>query len=478
MKNIYKYLILLLSIVVLSSCTDSIMDDVNKDLNHSSTAEARLLLPSVIVESAFGTTGTDIAWYSSVYIEHSAGTFGQLQTADTRAGCREASLFNNSWNSIYTNLMICKDIMTKCSPTGNEPGNYYCLGIAQLLSAYNLAVLTDMWGQVPWTQALQGSSNYQPAYDKQQNIYNSIFTLLDASIANFSKTTNSVNIAKYDLIYGGVISKWKKAAYSLKARYYLRLSNRVGGTTYLDNALTAVTSGFATAADAFIFNKYEATATGENPWYQFYYDRSYLAVGKTLYDIMVARNDTNRIKTYFLKAADGTYTPAPNGTAIASQADGTYSLSALTDAGQTAATPLMTFHELKFIEAEARFRKGDAAYKTALQAGVEASFTYNSVTGGTAHYTNDVAPLLTSGNELKQIITEKYIAFYEFESIEAYNDYRRTGIPTLHNPANNFANYGFVNRLPYPTSEVTSNSAHIPVVDIFKDKVWWAGGTE
>ena len=121
MKNIFKYLILALSIVAISSCSDDIMDEINKDLNNSENAESKLLLPSVIVETAFGTASTDIAWYSSVYVEHSAGTFGQLQTADNRTGCREASLFNNSWNSVYSNLMVLKDITTKCSPSGTEP---------------------------------------------------------------------------------------------------------------------------------------------------------------------------------------------------------------------------------------------------------------------------------------------------------------------------------------------------------------------
>ena len=62
------------------------------------------------------------------------------------------------------------------------------------------------------------------------------------------------------------------------------------------------------------------------------------------------------------------------------------------------------------------------------------------------------------------------------EAIEAYNDYRRTGIPTMTNPNN--ALTGFVWRFPYPTSETSANSANVPTVDIFAEKVWWAGGSE
>ena len=75
-------------------------------------------------------------------------------------------------------------------------------------------------------------------------------------------------------------------------------------------------------------------------------------------------------------------------------------------------------------------------------------------------------------NELKEIITQKYISFYEYEAIEAYNDYRRTGFPVMHNPNN--ATVGFVNRFPYALSETSSNPENVPVIDVFKDKVWWA----
>jgi len=225
-----------------------------------------------------------------------------------------------------------------------------------------------------------------------------------------------------------------------------------------------------------LFAAYEATATGENAWYQFLNDRSHLSVGKTLYDLMTARTDP-RIAKYFTKIA-GEYVPAPNGTATETQG-GVYSNSLITADGRTAATPMMTYHELMFIQAEAQFRTTSAAWKESLQKAIESNFEFHGLTlaEGTAYFTDVVTPRLTSGNELKEILTQKYIAFYEHEAIEAYNDYRRVpSFLTLNNPNN--TQVGFVWRFPYPTSEEASNSAHIPSVDIFKDKVWWAGGTE
>jgi hypothetical protein len=139
----------------------------------------------------------------------------------------------------------------------------------------------------------------------------------------------------------------------------------------------------------------------------------------------------------------------------------------------------MTYHELKFIEAEAKFRTSDATWQTSLQQAIEANFLFHGLTAaaGTAYFTGQVVPMLTAGNEIKEILTQKYIALYEFEAIEAYNDYRRVpSFLTLNNPFN--ASVGFVWRFPYPTSEEASNSANIPDINIFSAKVWWAGGSE
>jgi hypothetical protein len=140
----------------------------------------------------------------------------------------------------------------------------------------------------------------------------------------------------------------------------------------------------------------------------------------------------------------------------------------------------MTYHELKFIEAEAKFLTGDEGWMYSLGEAIAANFAWQGVDVGLAqdYILNNVVPRLTPGNELKEIITQKYIAFYEFEATEAYNDYRRTGFPTMHNPNNLTATGGFVNRFPFAISEVSSNSANVPLIDVFKDKIWWAGGDE
>lgn len=466
MKTIKIFFLVLLPLLFVA-CSEKVMDDINKDLNDTEIMPASNILPDVELRSAFETTGTDIAWYATVYIEHDAGTWAQSYDADQRSAQNSASLFNNNWNNVYSVMLALSDIIKKTDPTtGTETDNFWARGIAQTLLAYNLAVTTDMWGDVPYTEALKGTANMKPKYDSQQSIYTAINALLDDAIVNLGKTT--VKFPTFDYIYAGDQAKWIKAAYSLKARYALRLVNV--DNTAATKALAAIPNGFASAADAMIFNKFAASATGENPWYQFKVDRSHLSASATLYNYMNDRSDP-RIPLYFTQVG-GVYKPAPSGAAQQTQG-GFYSIAAITatTTGRTAPLPLMSYHELKFIEAEAKFRTGDATWQAALQAAVQASFTYAGATIGT-YYADQVVPRLTAGNELNEILMQKYIAFYEFEAIESYNDYRRTGVPVLKNPNN--ATTGFVNRFPYALSETSSNSENVPAIDVFKNKVWWA----
>ena len=471
----FKILLLAIFPLLFFSCSEDKMDEINRERNEALEMSTQSMLPDVILKSAFEATGTDLAWYASVYIEQSAGTWPQSYDQDKRVGQTDATLMNNLWNGIYDNLNTLKDIIGKTEPDGAEPDAMFARGVAQILTAYNLAILTDSWGEIPWEEALQGAAILQPKYDNQSTIYPKIQQLLSDAITTLSDVT-SRSVAE-DYIYGGSAEAWITAAWSLKARYAMRLSNV--DTDAASDALTFLADGFGSAADNLVFAAYEETASGENPWYQFYFDRSHLSVSQTLYDLMNARNDP-RIAV-FVEQIDGAYAPAPSGAATQTQG-GLYSTSLLTVNGRTAPAPLMTYHELLFIEAEARFRTAPAstaAWQNALADAIAATFEYHGLDAAAAatYFTDEVLPLLTPGNELKEILTQKYIGLFEHEAIEVYNDYRRVpSFLTLNNPNN--ATTGFVWRYPYPTSEESANSANIPDVNVFSDKVWWAGGTE
>jgi hypothetical protein len=464
MKKIFA-LLFIASVII--SCSEDIMDEINIDRNNAQDMDAMNLLPDVILKTAYETTATDLAWYATVFIEHNAGTWAQSWDADRRANLESSSLLNNSWNGLYNVMNSAQIIIDKTDPdTGTEPGNFFARGIAQILMAYNLATTTDFWGRIPYNEAFQGAANLQPAYQDQSTIYPIIFSLLEDGIANISIANRTPG--NKDLFYGGSAEAWIKAGYSFLARYHLQLTNVDPAAS--QKALDAAANGFQETDDQLILSGFAVALPGANPWGEFWYYREHLSVSSTIDDLLTERNDPRRENMY-----DPEGDIAPIGTAV--QTQGGYVQSYYTSGFDAMAEDVIvfSFQELKFIIAEAKYRTGAGDWQDALREAVEASFEFHGAEIGN-YFDEEVIPRLTAGNELNEIMTQKYIAFFDREAIQAYNDYRRTGFPEMQNPNNNIV--GFPHRAPYPVSEVSSNSANVPSVNIYTDRVWWAGGTE
>jgi len=474
----------ILSIAVLAlslwSCSESIMDEINKNVNDPSDMTSNLIITDAMTTSAFSIAGGDFAFYASIYIEHNAGTWGQFYNADIRSSQPSSSTtYNNTWNNIYANLYTLKIVREKCSEGGSEAGNYHTLGIAQILTAYNLASLTDAMGDVPWTEALQPGVVFAPVLDKQEDIYEDVFDLLDEAIANLEKTTIFPSLGGQDLIYNGDIDLWKKFAYGLKARYTMRLSLKAPAYA---NVITFANQSF-TAADEqaqFIYNG----NTSQSPYYCMFQDRDYYGASQSLHDKLVDRNDP-RDDLFFMPypSTGDALVFAPNGTA--NQVQSFYSISAISTI--TAPTYILSYHELEFLKAEAYVRSGNLALAdSALKKAVIAAFQKVNI-GLTAaeavsYFNTSVRPKFTA-NPLSEVMNQKYIAFFEEEAMEAYNDYRRlrargNNVIDLGNPANTNR---FPLRLSYGSSDVTTNSnirdAYGDGTYVYSENVWWAGGT-
>ncbi|MBW3127870.1 SusD/RagB family nutrient-binding outer membrane lipoprotein [Hymenobacter profundi] len=492
MKTIkYTPFLLALGLVFgVGACTEDKLDEIDTNPNTPTDSPVQLLLPQVEVDAAFGISGTDLAWISSVFVEHTTGVHAQFENLDKRAvGSFTNNTTSNNWNDIYAGELVDLNlIIQKGSDGGSEAGAWRYVGIAKVLKAYTLGITTDLFGRIPYSEALQGDALLKPVYDKQQDIYTVIDDLLTDAIVDLDKTS-SKSPTNADLFYGGDAAKWKKVAYSLKARYYNHLSKRDPAGS-ADKALAAAAQGFASPADNFTFTKYTTAAIGQNPWYQEQNDRGHFAVSATFYSILqngtptVTADDDPRIP--FLvdpvgRNASNPRVAAPNGTAIADQGGTTYSRISTNIVDATSAQPLMTYAELKFIEAEAQLRKGNAtAAYDAYVAGVNADLnakggsTYTNSTSTNANVIAFRAKVFMGASNLtlRDIITQKYVAAFPYMSIESYNDYRRTGFPVLNNPKGPAPR-----RFPYPQSEIDTNGDNVPNVPLASG-VWWDDGTE
>lgn len=478
-----KILNILLSVLLVSatwSCSEDVMDDINKNVNDPTDVGSNLIITDAMVATAFSITGSDPAFYASVYVEHNVGIWNQTYNAEIRSGEPiSATTYNNSWNSLYQNLNALKIILEKTSEGGSEEGNFTTLGIAQVLTAYNLAILTDLWGDVPWTEALQPGFIFTPKLDSQESIYAEVFRLLDAAIENLGKTSTFPSLGTQDVIYGGNKNLWLKFAYGLKARYTMRLSLKQPDY----NEVIALANQSFTSSDEQAQFEYNGSTT-MSPFYRFFTDRDYLGASQSLYNKLDARNDPRSDVFWVAHPSAGEFLLAPNGTPDQSQ--GKYAVSALSTV--TAPTYLLSYHEIEFLKAEAYVRLGQLENaQEALKNGVTAAFQKVniglSVEEAEAYFDTDVVTNFNS-NPLGEVMVQKYIAFFEEEAVEAYNDYRRLtamgdNVITLLNPKN--AANQFPHRFTYGASDVTTNenvrAAYGDGTYVYTEKVWWAGGT-
>lgn len=478
-RNIFLSLITGVA-VLLASCSDSIMDKINENPNNPEDMESRLTLTDAMIRTAFSIVGSDLAFYATVYTEHSVGIWNQFYTAERRgAEVISSSTYNNSWVTIYNNLFNLKGVITRCSEGGKEEGNYQNLGIAQILTAHNLATLTDLWGDVPWSEAMQPGVINTPKLDKQETIYTDVMSLLDKGIANLEKYCDYPTLDSQDFFYGGDVEGWIKFAYGLKARYTLRLSHR---NADFANVIAYAEKSF-TSANEECKLEYNGSTTN-SPFYQMYLARDNHGASESFYTKLQERNDPRTDIVYKAHPGGDGFELAPNGNPV--QAQGKYAISAISN--NTAPTYVLSFHELEFIKAEALYRtsKTDEAY-AALESGVIAAMQKVNIAIEDeeieAYFETEAIHNRFIANGLEEIMVQKYIAFFEEEAVEAYNDIRRLtamgdDVIALENNQNNVV--GFPQRFSYGSSDVTTNpniaDAYGDGSYIFTNKVWWAGG--
>jgi hypothetical protein len=517
-RNIIKVRPLCLAIALIAgwtSCSEDTLDTINADINHPTAVSSNFIVTQIETSTAFNITGGDMNSYLAVAMEHEAGAAEQMFNADHRyVTFEEPSSFNNNWSEAYTLLADCKDVISICSEGGAEEGNLVNRGIARTLMAYNLAIITDLFGDVPWTEALDFVTYMSPSLDKQATVYASVFSLLDEALLDFESGVRQT-VGSADVYYGGNTALWIKAVYALRARYTMRLLGRSSNPEQdLNRTLECVSKSFTSATEELKLAKYDAI-TMFNPTYVFCRSRDLNGLSKSLMDKFISRSDPRAnqvaINTSYeiISPDDETYNPIPNGTGDKMQ--GLYSQAA-TNWSETAPTQLMSYHELLFLKAEAQSRLGQDASAT-LKDAVAAAFenlavsinaainsTFKNKVSGVCTLTREVAESYFdntvqaryNANPLREVMIEKYLAFFgaSGESIEAYSDYRRLtylneSFIELANPNNQasaeYAKGHFPLRLAYGSGDTTANE-HIRLAQgdgsfVFSEPVWWAGGS-
>ena len=286
MKYLYG---LALATMLFSSCSENLMDRVNRK-ETSKTADkvaAKFQLTDAEVATAYSTVNGAYAWYVSSYTEQLFGTGNnQMMKAELRNPSETASAttFNNEWNSTYLNLHNIYQMIEKCSEGGINASQSDLLGMAQILNAINWGVLTDLHGDVPFTECFTG--NPAPKIDTQESIYTAILKMLDDAQTNLAN--GGSNAGEQDLFFGGDTEKWSAFGHAVKARYLLHTYGRNKSvlSEVVKEAQAAIDGGF-TGCYLKVFNG----VTADNAWSAYQWSRYYIGSNKTVDDLMLERED-------------------------------------------------------------------------------------------------------------------------------------------------------------------------------------------
>ena len=489
MKKIKQYIIIMIAgLFFLPACTEDFVEK-NTDPNAITDVTPDLLLPGIIRTAV--NQMVDQSWgIGNIVIQHTAKI--QFVSEDRYTWGDRDGLWENMYNNLR-NVQLLIELSDK-----NNAKNYK--GIALIMRAWMYSLLTDAYGDVPYGEATKGITGIlQPKYETQEQIYAGI--LSDLKIANDLLGPGETVVG--DLIYNGDVVKWKKLANSLRLRYLLRISDvkdvKADMQAILANpTLTPVFSEANKNADNGTL-RYLTSAPNQFPLYtarQGSFDEFRLS--KNLGDKLTALGDP-RI-TVFAQPTDASvaagtpkYTGVPNGlnevSALdyaggpnnVSRAGALFFKGSITDRGLNVAKGyIMGYPELQFILAEAVKKGLITSTKTAqwyYEEGITSAFTYVDVTMP-ATYLTSAGVAYNDANALTLIGTQKWISLF-FTGLEAWFDWRRTGIPTITAGVDNVNGGKVPVRFAYPRSEQILNATSLKDAvarqgaDTYNTKVWW-----
>lgn len=455
MKNINKYLLgtILALLVTVTGCD---FGDLNVDPTKLSEGNIK---PSHVLPAATAMTmynqGALAGRMPGILMQHFEG-FDAQQLAYSSYVINESDL-NNLWSwGMYGGAMKDLVVIIRKAQDEENPQPHY-EGIAKVILAHNLNIITTFWGDAPYSEAFEGSELLKPVFDTQESLYGSIQGLLDDAIALLSQPSNPGGPGGDDLIYGGDADLWMKTAYALKARVYMQTTKKDSDAH--TKALSAIANAYDSNDEESMF-AFGTANTEANPYAQFGTQRPNTLIIHPFFHGWMDGNSDPRIGKYMVESGG-----------VWQFFDGPASTKLFWSRNDSP-IPIISNTEVRFLEAEALLRSGNAAgAEAALVDAVEASMDQLGV--ATADYADYVASrasfsgLSTFETQLERVIEEKYVALFGQSEPEVWSDFRRTGYPAITPAAggtNGLNPSGEVpRRFIYPADERSTNDVNMKV---------------
>ncbi|MGI4734666.1 MAG: SusD/RagB family nutrient-binding outer membrane lipoprotein [Janthinobacterium lividum] len=525
--------------------------DVNSNPNNATSVTPDALLGTALVTTAANYSGAATNYNS--YASFAVGYWGKSGTvsgfSEERTYNYSSTYYQGLWNATYDNLSDYNLIQQQGATSGYQ--NH--AAIARIMKVYNFLLLVDEYGDIPYTNALQGIANTIPTYDKATDIYKDLVVQLKGAVTDINAAPTSARaVSTEDVVFGGNMTRWKQFANSLRLRILLRESstNDAALNSYVTTEMATLQSNSATdgyiTTDVVVQPGYAANTNQQNPFYNRYgiaagatranAEYSYIVPSK--YIIRQYEGDAKNSPASFVDGriaqlytvgtidSVAAYSGTDLGEANPPQFDPTTTrvgsrllLGGAFLRGATAPTVLMLLSEHLFSKAEAETRSlltnGNA--KQDFLDGIQSSFlttfraattapiavsTAVTTTAGVSQYNAYINAPTNANNGLviwekttttvpngtdatttplatpravsnqEKILYQKYLAENTIASTEAWDDFRRTGLPKFKISAQ-AGTSPLPKRLIYPQTEVSTNNANIPTGVTQFTRIFW-----
>ncbi|SEA64524.1 SusD/RagB family nutrient-binding outer membrane lipoprotein [Pedobacter hartonius] len=502
-RHFYKISFAILSLVILSSCQKG-FGDLNTNPNASPVVNPAFTFTKAQLDGAanalillqgtmqYTTSYNDVAGFGAKYVlSQSSASYAAFTNA-----------YPKEVNEIISVINTIKD----------DPAQTNLLAASRIWKAYIISRLTDLYGDIPYTQAGKGYTDaiYKPVYDTQQSIYADLLKELDESAASFD--ASKATFGQADLIYNGNNTQWKRFACSLMLRLAMRMTKAdpanaatwakkaIAGGVILDNADIAKVNGYVSAGQD--INKNPLALNMLNSDY-IRADGTSNTEGGKFQDVFINSLKANKDPRLGVLAV--VYVNGKADTSAAVQKGMSAMLGAKPADFITYSEPnhhtilqlnspylLLTNAETNFLLAEAALRgwyNGSAA-SVLYENGIRASMQQWALFGPAGTITvNQIDTyikyhkLITSATmaaQMEQIYNEFWVGVYP-NSQEVFATYRRTGFPALvpNNYVGNATGGKIFRRMEYPLTEQNLNGENYKAAvarqgaDDFLTRIWW-----
>ncbi|WP_345234068.1 SusD/RagB family nutrient-binding outer membrane lipoprotein [Olivibacter ginsenosidimutans] len=463
----------------LASCSKYL--DINKSPLTATEVEPKLLFGYAITAWDANKNSGD-SWLPISLFTQNIASGGDYGWGKENVYSLGPYMLGNTWKVYYStagnNLKQAIAIAETSEPVNNNAAAQCKIVLAQLMYE-----ATTLYGDVPFSEAWDAVNFPYPKYDPQKDVFEGVLGLLDEAKGQIDPN-NDLKISDYDVYYHGDMDAWTALANSIKLKVLMTMVDKDPTKAEDIGELVSNPSTLISSAEEAWVHPYFDKTDNENPKYRLLKEytngeNQWFFANTNVFKFMEPHNDP-RIPQFFDKGPKATGYKAVESEVLA---DETTSLISAYLYRKDAPSPILTYQETLFFEAEAYARglgvaKNLSTAQDLFKRGVEAAMNFYEAdpSGIQTYLANELPDLATSADPVKEIHIQQWIDLMD-RPTEAFTQWRRSGpegseIPELKRPSG--ATSGpLIRRLTLSPDEISANPSIPSPLPRYTDKVWF-----